>query len=149
MNVGTVCKRDVIGVVPETSVADAARLMRTHHIGDVLVLQHDGERRVPIGIVTDRDVVVEVVAADLDARQLKVGDLVTRQLVTADEHETCEDCVRVMALNGVRRMPVVDASGGLVGVVTIDDLLPHFAAPLAQLSELAARGRRREMEMRR
>jgi CBS domain-containing protein len=104
---------------------------------------------VPVGIVTDRDVVVEVVAADLDARNLKVGDLVTRQLVTAAEHETCEDCVRVMAMNGVRRMPVVDASGALVGVVTIDDLLPHFAAPLAQLSELAARGRRREMELRR
>ncbi len=150
MNVGTICKRDVIGVAPETSIAEAARLMRAHHIGDVLVLQQDdGGRRIPVGIVTDRDIVVEVVAAELDPRILKVSDLVTRQLVTAEEHELCEDCVRVMAMNGVRRMPVVDASGALVGVVSIDDLLPYFAAPLAQLSELAARGRKREMELRR
>ena len=149
MNVGAICKRDVIGVPQETSVAEAARLMRTHHIGDVLVLQYVGERPVPVGIVTDRDIVVEIVAADLDARHLKVGDLVTRPLVTAEEGESCVDTVRVMVMNGVRRMPVVDEAGTLVGVVSIDDLLPHFAAPLAQLSELAGRGRRREMALRR
>lgn len=149
MDIGSLCRRDVVAVSPDTSVTEAALLMRQHHIGDVLVQVESGGRAVPVGILTDRDIVVEVVAASLDPRTLRVGDLVTSPLVTAEEHETCEDTVRLMSLKGVRRMPVVNRDGTLVGVVTLDDLLPHFAAPLAQLSQLAARGRRREMELRR
>jgi CBS domain-containing protein len=149
MKIGSLCNRNVVAVSRDMTVTEAASLMRHHHIGDVLVQDHSGERPVPIGIVTDRDIVVEVVAAELDPRTLKLGDLLVSPLVTADAEDSCEDTVRLMALNGVRRMPVVDDDGALVGVVTLDDLLPHFAAPLAQLSELAARGREREMATRR
>lgn len=147
MNIGSVCNRNVIAVSRSMTVQEAARLMRAEHIGDVLVLDDSGEPPLPIGIVTDRDIVIEVVAAGLDPEALKLADLLVRPLVTVDEHDSCEDTVRLMTMNGVRRMPVIDAFGGLIGVVTLDDLLPHFAAPLAQLSQLASRSRKLEIRM--
>lgn len=148
MKIGSLCNRNVVAVSSEMTVSEAASLMRHHHIGDVLVQDDGNGWPVPIGIVTDRDIVVEVVAAELDPRTLKLRDLLMAPLVTADAEESCEDTVRLMAMKGVRRMPVVDERGALVGVVTLDDLLPHFAAPLAQLSELAARSREREIATR-
>jgi CBS domain-containing protein len=148
MSIGALCNRNVVAVSREMSVVDAARLMRSEHIGDVLVLEDSAEGRIPAGIVTDRDIVVQVVAAGLDPATLKLRDVLVAPLVTADEHESCADTIRLMTLNGVRRMPVVDQAGCLIGVITLDDLLPHFAGPLAQLSELASRGRQREIELR-
>jgi CBS domain-containing protein len=149
MNIADCCNRNVVVASRDTTVAEAANLMRHRHVGDVVVVdQADGDRR-PIGIVTDRDIVVEVVAAGLDAKAIKVGDLVVGRLVTAEERDGCAATVRLMAAKGVRRMPVVNAAGALVGIVTIDDLLPQLAAQLADLSELAARGREQETVARR
>lgn len=147
MNVGDICNRNVIAAPADTSIAEAAGLMRRHHVGDVLVLDRAADH-VAIGIVTDRDIVVEVVAAGLDPAALTLRDIIVSPLLTTQETETCEDTVRLMALHGVRRMPVVDGEDQLVGVVTLDDLLPHFSAPLAQLSVLAARSRHKEMQLR-
>ena len=147
MNVGKICNRDVIAAPAHTSVTEAAEMMRRHHVGDVLVLESTSSR-IPIGIVTDRDIVVEVVAARLDPTSLTLRDIIASPLISTHEEESCEDTVRLMALHGVRRMPVLDAENSLVGVITLDDLLPYFSAPLAQLSHLAARGRRREMRLR-
>lgn len=148
MKVGNICNREVIAAPAGASVSQAAALMRHHHVGDVLVLE-SAESRVPIGIVTDRDIVVEIVATGLDAASLTLRDIIVSPLISTHEDETCEDTVRLMALHGVRRMPVLDSAGNLVGVVTLDDLLPYFSAPLAQLAHLAGRGRRREMQLRR
>lgn len=147
MNVGNICNREVIVASADVNVTEAASLMRRHHVGDVLVLDSSADR-IPIGIVTDRDIVVEVIACGLDPNALRLRDLLVSPLVTTQQTESCEDTVRLMALHGVRRMPVVDADDQLVGVVTLDDLLPYFSAPLAQLSQLAARGRRREIRLR-
>lgn len=147
MNVGEMCNHDVVVAVADASISEAARLMRRHHVGDVLVLDPAADR-IPIGIITDRDIVVEVLAAGLDPAALTLRDVIASPLITTHETETCEDTVRLMALHGVRRMPVVDGNDRLVGVITLDDLLPHFSAPLAQLSTLASRGRRKEIRLR-
>jgi len=97
-----------------------------------------------VGVVTDRDIVVEVVAAGLDPKVIKLGDLVLGTLTTIEESASYSETVRRLAIKGVRRMPVVDATGGLVGIITLDDILHQLAAPLAALSELAGRGRRFE-----
>ena len=148
MNVGKICNRDVVAAPADLSIAEAAVLMRRHHVGDVLVLESSSSR-VPVGIVTDRDIVVEIVAARLDPSSLTLRDVLAAPLISTHEEESCEDTVRLMSLHGVRRMPVLDSDNRLVGVITLDDLLPYFSAPLAQLSHLAARGRRREMRLRR
>lgn len=145
MNVGSLCTREVVAVRREITIAEAAALMRLHHIGDLLVLDEVDGHPTPIGIVTDRDIVVGVVAACLDPAALTVGDVMQSPLVTLGEAETCDDAIRLMALHGVRRMPVVDGDAHLVGVITLDDLLPYFAVPLARLSQLTARGKMREV----
>jgi CBS domain-containing protein len=122
--------------------------MRQHHVGDVVVVDQEGTRRIPVGIVTDRDIVVEVVAAGLDPSALKIGDLLTGPLVTVDEDEGYAATIYQMTERGVRRVPVVGAGGELVGIITFDDLLRQLATPLAELSELAGRERREEMRKR-
>lgn len=138
------CIRDVVCCSRDTSIVDAAALMRHRHIGNVIVVDQTGGKRVPVGIVTDRDIVVEVVAAGLDPKLIKLGDLVLTSLTTIEEGAGYAETVRLMSVKGVRRMPVVDAAGCLVGIITLDDMLRQLAGPLAALSELAGRGRRYE-----
>lgn len=148
MTIGETCNRNVVCATRDTTVVEAANLMRHHHVGDLVVVDESDGRRTPLGIVTDRDVVVEVVAPGLDAKGIKLRDLVIGHLTTVEEREHCADVVRLMAAKGVRRMPVVDTAGILVGIVTIDDLLPQLATQLAELSELPGRSRKHELQTR-
>jgi CBS domain-containing protein len=138
------CIRDVVCGSRDTSVADAAALMRRRHVGNVIVIDQIDGKRVPVGIVTDRDIVVEVVAAGLDPKLIKLGDLIVGPLATVEEGTSYAETARRLSIKGVRRMPVVDAAGGLVGIITLDDMLRQLAAPLAALSELPGRSRRYE-----
>jgi CBS domain-containing protein len=138
------CIRDVVCGARDMPIVDAAALMRHRHVGDIVVIDQVGDRRVPVGIVTDRDIVIEIVAAGLDPKLIKLGDLVLGPPMTIQESAGYAETVRQLAIKGVRRMPVVDATGGLVGIVTMDDMLYQLAAPLAALSELAGRSRRYE-----
>jgi CBS domain-containing protein len=148
MKIGDVCNRNVVCATRDTTVVEAANLMRGHHVGDLIVVDWIDDQRIPIGIVTDRDIVVEVVAPGVDAKVIKLGDLLVGHLVSVDESESCADTIRLMATKGIRRVPIVNAGGVLVGIVTIDDLLPQLAAQLAGLSELGGRARQRELETR-
>ena len=150
MDVRDVCSRDVVCATRETSVAAAAKLMRDHHVGDVIVIDRADAERMPIGIVTDRDVVVEVVALGVDPGAVTLGDLVSwGQLITVRETDTCAATLRLMRNKGVRRLPVIDGRGVLVGVISVDDLLPRFVDELSEFANLAARERQREVEARR
>jgi predicted transcriptional regulator len=149
MRIGEVCNRKVVCATRDTTVVEAANLMRHHHVGDLVVVDRTDGQRTPVGIVTDRDIVIEVVAPGLDAKAIKVGELLVGRLVAVEEQESCAETVRLMAIKGVRRMPVVDSAGLLAGIITIDDLLPQLATQLAELSDLVVRGRQRELETRR
>lgn len=122
MKTGQVCRRDVVSTPPQATLAQASRLMREHHVGSIVVLDDDQAKR-PIGIITDRDIVVEVVAAGLDPNTLTVGEIMGRALVVAREDDDAMVSLKTMRRRGVRRLPVVDANGGLAGIVTLDDLL--------------------------
>ena len=149
MLIGDVCNRNVVFATREMTVGEAASLMRRHHVGDVVVIDRADEQRMPIGILTDRDIVVEVVAPGLDPRTIRLGDLLSwGKLVTVEEKDTWSDTVRLMSEKGIRRVPVVNASGVLVGIVSIDDILPQLTKELAELAELSRRGRQREVETR-
>lgn len=141
------CRRDVVTAPPGMTVAEAARLMRERHVGDLIVVDPARGQR-PIGIVTDRDIVVEVVAAGLDPAFVKVGDLVLEPPVTVTTKSGYADTVQTMAERGVRRLPVLDSAGALFGVITLDDLLAQLVAPLAALATVPPRERRREMQVR-
>jgi CBS domain-containing protein len=149
MVIGDVCNRHVICAARETTVAAAAKLMRQHHVGDVIVVDRVDAERMPIGIVTDRDIVVEVVALGVDPNAATIGDLMSwGELATVQESDSYVNTLRLMHDRGVRRIPVINAAGVLVGIISIDDILPRFAAELAELAELTARGRQREWKTR-
>jgi predicted transcriptional regulator len=144
MSVGEICSREVVVVEKGVSVVVAAQLMRTHHVGDLVVVEERDGRKVPVGIVTDRDIVVEVVAAGVNPEALKVGDIMGPEIATVRESEGLFEALRYMRDKGVRRMPVVDGAGGLVGILTLDDLLGLLAEEMTELAKLVSRERQRE-----
>jgi CBS domain-containing protein len=132
----------------ETTVT--ARLMRHHHVGTLVVVEEmNGGRRVPVGIVTDRDAVVEVMATGLDPNTITVGDIMEQELVTARESEGVLETMQIMRYKGVRRLPIVDKDGQLVGIVSFDDLLEILAEQLGELAKIVAREQSRESSGRR
>jgi CBS domain-containing protein len=149
MQVGDICTREVICASPSTTVAAAARTMRQYHIGDVMVTRMENGRRVPLGIVTDRDIVIGVVATELAPEILTVGDIMGQELITAQESEDVFDVVQRMRTKGVRRMPIVDAEGNLVGIVSIDDVIEILAEEMNQLAHLMSREQLQERAARR
>lgn len=148
MPIGELCNREVVITEKSMVVTEAARLMRTHHVGDLVVVETREGRRVPVGIVTDRDIVVEVVAAGVNPEALKVGDIMGQEVATVRESEGMFEALRYMRDRGVRRMPVVDAEGALVGILTLDDLLELLAEEMMELAKLVSHERKREMATR-
>lgn len=144
MSIGELCNREVVIAEKALPVTEAARLMRSRHVGDLVVVEERDGRKHPVGIVTDRDIVVEVVAAGVNADALKVGDIMGPEVATVRESEGLFEALRYMRDKGVRRMPVVDSSGGLVGILTLDDLLGLLAEEMTELAKLVSHERQRE-----
>lgn len=148
MKVGEFCNRDVIIINGDESVKTAAELMRRHHVGDVVLVEENEGRRIPIGIVTDRDLVVEAMAVGLEATVLTVQDLVTRSLLMAKEDDSVFDCLELMKIKGVRRLPVVDADKSLIGIITMDDITVLLAGMLFNVVSLVDRQQKNELKQR-
>lgn len=123
LDAGTICTRLVTFAERTMPVNEAARLMRTHHVGSLVVVDDTPAGRVPVGILTDRDIVTTVVAKDVDPRTLQVQDVMSADLVSVKSDASVIDLLRTMRAKGLRRLPVTDAAGTLVGLVSLDDLL--------------------------
>jgi CBS domain-containing protein len=145
MNVGTICSRKVITASPQLDVQSAAELMRQEHIGFlVIVPEEPSGPQPPLGVLTDRDIVIAVVAKRADPALLKVGDVMSMQPVVAGESEAVDTALRTMRRAGVRRLPVVNARGEVVGVLSFDDLLEFVANEMDSLSTTVRNGRQIE-----
>jgi len=144
MPVSEICNREVIVVQRETTVNEAAKLMRQHHVGSVVVVEERKGVRVPVGIVTDRDLVVEVMAPELVQMVITVGDIMGPKLVTVQDGMGIYESIRYMRVEGVRRLPVVDSRGGLIGILALDDLLELLAEELLELSRLVKHEQKKE-----
>lgn len=149
MPISEICNREVVVVQCNDTILEAARLMRQHHVGDVLVVEDRGGVRTPVGIVTDRDLVVEIMAPELDQMVITVGDIMAPDLVTVKENTGVFEAIQYMRAKGVRRLPVVDDSGGLVGILTLDDLLELLAEELLALAKLVRHEQKKETMSRR
>lgn len=149
MAIGEICNREVVFARRNDTVREAAQLMRDSHVGDLVVVEERNGRRVPTGILTDRDIAVGIVAKGLDPDVLAVGDVVGPELVLVKEDAGVSETIELMRAKGVRRIPVVDASGALVGIVTADDMLDLLAEELSALVRMVSREQRREAEYRR
>lgn len=148
MPIGEICNRGVVFATRDTSILETAQLMRRHHVGDLVVVDEKNGKRIPVGIVTDRDIVIEVIAKEADINSLTAGDIMGPELVTAREAEGVFETIQLMRLKGVRRMPVVDTQGGLVGIVSVDDLVELLAEEMNELAKLISREQVREAKNR-
>jgi CBS domain-containing protein len=149
MPIGQVCVREVLVVARETTVQEAARLMRQHHVGSLVVVDAPNGRSAPVGVITDRDIVLSVVATKLDPSVFTAGDLLTAEVVTAHEDQGIFESIEKMRTHGIRRMPVVDQQGSLVGIVSVDDLIQLLGEELSELGKLISREQARETSNRR
>ncbi len=148
MAIGEFCNREVVFATREMSLPEAAQLMREYHVGDLVVVDEVDGKRVPVGIVTDRDMVIEVIAKSLDPDEFSVGDIMSPQLVSVQEKEGVFETIRLMRSKGIRRIPVVNQEGGLAGIVSADDILDLLAEEMAELAKVAPREQEREAKTR-
>lgn len=149
MKVGEFCNREVVFIGPGESVLDAAKLMRAKHVGDVVVAEQQDGRLVPIGIVTDRDLAIEILAREADPKAVTAGDLADPDaLLTAQSDDGLLDTLERMRSRGVRRIPVMDRDGTLAGILTMDDVLELISEQLDDLVNLMTRERQRETALR-
>jgi CBS domain-containing protein len=149
MSVGEICNREVVVANREDSVLTAAQLMREHHVGDVVIVDRRNGHAIPVGILTDRDIVLELVAKSVDAQSIAVADAMSGDLLLAKEDDSVTNLVELMQNKGVRRVPVVDDKGALVGIVAVDDLVDLMAEQLSTLVGLIRREARHERATRR
>lgn len=148
MTVGQICNRVVVFANRNTPLPDAAKLMRENHIGSLVIVDESDRGRIPVGMLTDRDIAIAVVAQALDPRTLTAGEVMSGELVTANEQDDMLDTLQRMRRRGVRRVPVLTASGTLAGIVTLDDLLELVAEQLGDVVKAIATEQSREARTR-
>lgn len=149
MKLKNVCTLDVACCTGDATIYEAARLMRQHHTGNLVVIDDADEERIPVGIITDRDIVIEVIGKRLDPATTKVAAAMSAQIIVADANEDVSDAVDRMRAHGVRRIPVTGDDGALVGIFTLDDLLRLNAEQIEAPVAILAKEQTRESRTRR
>ena len=137
MHIGEICTRTVVTCRRDATARELACLMRERHVGDVIVVdEHDGSLT-PVGVVTDRDLVIKVLSTDGDPDVVRAEDLMARAVATAFESELVYDAIWHMRGKAIRRLPVVDAHNHLLGILTADDVTRFLAQELSDLARIA------------
>lgn len=139
MPIGELCNREVVFALRKTNITEAAQLMRQYHVGDLVVVDLVEGKRVPVGIVTDRDIVIEIIGDSLSVDDFTVGDIMRQQLISVQEKDGVIETIQLMRAHGIRRIPVIDKEGGLAGIVSVDDMLDLLAEELTELAKVAPR----------
>ncbi len=138
MPISECCTIGVVCCGEGASIPQIANLMRKHHVGDVVVVRYEGEARYPVGIVTDRDIVVETIAPEVDMSLLTAGDIMSTPLVSVHPEESFAESLRLMRRHKIRRLPIVDKNGVLYGIVAADDIVHLLTLELSMLTTTMA-----------
>jgi predicted transcriptional regulator len=148
MSVGQYCDQEIGLVSQDSSILEAAQIMRNCHVGEVVVVEQHNGKNIPVGIITDRDLVIEIIAMEVDMGQISVGSIMSLEMITVNEDKSLRDTLEIMQLNGVRRSPVVDGSGALIGIIKIEDILEVLSLDMAKVLALFNTERRIETSLR-
>lgn len=146
MNIGSLCTRRLVTIDGSSSAATAAGLMREHHVGSLVVTTPTPDGPRVLGVVTDRDLVVELLARNLAGGDVEVSDLASRTIASVSEDADLDAALTVMQQAGVRRLLVSDEAHRLVGVTSLDDLLAACASDLSRLAQVVQSELHREAE---
>jgi len=145
MPIGELCNREVVFATKTTTIVEAAQLMRRYHVGDLVVVDEVNCKRIPIGIVTDRDIVIEIIAKAEPFQDCTVDKLIHSELVSVPESEGVIETIRLMRTHAIRRIPVINNDGALVGILSADDVLDLLAEELSELAKVSPRQQAREI----
>jgi len=145
MNVGQVCSRHVVSVSPSAPLSQVVRLMQDEHIGAVVVVETAAHSPHVVGIITDRDAMCAQLERTVDLAEINASDAMTVEPLVLLEHSPIDSAIEHLRARGVRRAPVVDTSGSLVGIVSADDLLVSLSVVVAGMAGLVARQTRSEL----
>ena len=126
------CREQVVAISPDTPAVDAARVMGEKNVGSVVVVSGDNR---PVGILTDRDLVVRVMAQERDPGAVRAEEVMTRDVVTFQDSMGIYDAIQKMTDEGIRRMPVIDEAGRLIGIVTMDDMIRMLGKEMAIIAK--------------
>lgn len=148
MSIGEICNRNVVCIKMNESIFQAAFLMRKFHVGDLVISNPINGKIMPIGILTDRDIVIEVLAKDIDPNSIMVKDIMSSDLTIANETDSVFDVLDLMVDTGVRRMPIVNDREGLIGIISIEDLIQQMAEQLSSISRVLYKGQEFESLLR-
>lgn len=148
MRVGDICARRVVTVERKTSIREAIALLRDEHVGDVVVTEPHPAGEVPVGILTDRDIVLELLAKDVDLDSVTCGDVMSYELATVEAEDEIVDAIEIMQTRAVRRLPVVGDDGRLMGLLSLDDLIAVLSETMGGLWPVIRRQQRLERERR-
>lgn len=149
MPISECCTTNVITCGKDSPIPEVAALMRRHHVGDVVVVEGEGADARPIGIITDRDIVVETIALQLDVTVFTAGDMMSSPLVAVNEHEGILEALRLMRAHNIRRLPVLTQSGALYGIVSADDLFSLLTMELSLMTGVVVEQQDAERRQRR
>lgn len=148
MNVGEICNRTTVFAYKSMSISEAARLMLEQHVGSLVVIEETDKGRIIVGMLTDRDIVVAVVACDFNAQTMRVADVMRSNLVTCRTEDSMNGALDLMRRHGIRRIPVTNAQDILVGIITLDDLLGIIAENMQSLVHIIENERTQEVHVR-
>lgn len=148
MFVGEICNRQVVICGRDDSIQNAAELMRDNHVGDVIVVEHKEGKHFPIGILTDRDIVIEVLAEGVNLNDIAVNDVMSSELISVKEDDYIIETIEQMRDRGIRRVPVVNQEGSLEGILAVDDTIELVAELLSNLVRLFKQEFNREIKTR-
>ena len=144
MNIADICTREIVMIDTGASLKEAATLMREQHVGTLLVVDNADGGAQAVGIVTDRDLVIEAMARGLDAVQTTVGRLSEGKLAVVRSSASVDEAITAMKERGVRRLLVANERGELFGLVSLDDLLDALAHEMSELAHAVRGGLERE-----
>jgi CBS domain-containing protein len=145
MNIGSICKRDAVTIDEDATLHDAAQRMREQHVGALVVTgQAANSEAAVLGVITDRDLAVEVLARGRDGASVSVSALLSGRLVAIPWDASLSDAVAAMEGEGVRRLLVTGRDQELIGVISIDDVIEAWAADMSRLSRSLRRAREAE-----
>lgn len=147
MDLREICQTTVATITPDESVQEATWAMRENHVGDLVVVERRDGRDIPRGILTDRDIVIDLIAeGGTKLENERVGDAMSENLVMAHVDDTPENVIRLMQSNGIRRVPVVTNDDDLFGIVTLDDMLSYLTNQMAALASVVGAEIRHEID---
>lgn len=143
MSVGEMCTRNVVVIDREESVVSAAKLMRQYSVNDVVVIEKRAGKPVPIGLVSETDIITKVIAPELDPSHLRVAEIMTVCPALVAQHQEILPTIELMREQGMVRVPVVDENGILVGIITMHDMVDLLAEELNDLIRALKRSKRK------